>query len=206
MKIFGITTRWVTSIKQETQKGEALKKRGAFRRLRIGDPGILYSIIWYAFWVGLLLLDMIIMLVFSGKEFGLIWLGVPLAQLFIGTLFHELLHGIPYWDEREKMTISLFRKLFFIGGHISTRGAVQYERLQTSLWMPIVPGVLMGILAFASLPLANPWITQFLLFASLMIIPSGGTDILWSVRIIKIGNQAKYYDRGRSLDIVWKEV
>jgi hypothetical protein len=205
VKIFGITTRWVTPTKQEIQKGELLKKRGDFRRLRIGEPGILYMIIWNVICVGPLILDMFLVSMFSDKNFDLIWLAVPLAQLYVGSLFHELMHGIPYWDERERITISLFWKWLFIGGHLSARGAIQYEKYQKSLWLPIAPGIAMGIFALASLPIANPWVTQFFFFASLIIIAAGGVDIYWSCRIRKLGNKAKYYDHGRSLDIVWKE-
>lgn len=205
MNIFGINFQWIEGERIITTKGKILKKRGPFKRLRIGEATQFYYFLWNVLLAGPLVVNILLLSLFSEKDFDLIWLGVPVAQFYLGPIYHELMHAIPLWRIRERITILLFRKAVVIGGQLSVKGEIEYAAFQRSLWAPMLPGFVLVLFFFLSIGWGNPWLTQFFLFSGLIVVGGGGVDAYWSWVIHKYGPQAKYFDHGRYLDIVWKE-
>lgn len=204
MELLGIEIHWVRKLGAEITKGDRLKERGPFRRLRIGEPRTLYSVVLIALLIAPMVVD-ISVAGYSTNAFELLWLSAAATAIYIGVIVHEIMHALPYWGFREKAKIFIYPKVIFIGGYLSVQGAIPYQKLQESLWMPMWMGAALGILTAVSYLMGNPWTTQFLLMVSLLSLSAGGSDVYWSWRIHKFGSAAKYYDRGRNLDIVWKE-
>jgi hypothetical protein len=204
MKLLGIEIHLVRKPSQKIVDGDQIKERGPFRRLRIGKPGSLFGWIWMILITAPIAVYLFTPESFQG-EFIILWVAAVAIAVYIGVIVHEMMHALPYRGFREHTKVFLYPKAFFISGYLSVPGAIPYDKLQQSLWMPMWLGAALIVFTGVSYPMGIGWITEFLLMVSILTIEAGGFDMYWSWRTRKFGHTAKYYDRGCNLDIVWRE-
>jgi hypothetical protein len=144
---------------------------------------------------------------FRWLSFTAVYLTAGLVYTNPGVWLHEHLHCLVYRGRERNRTNIHFsrRKFFFLDGHYRVQGSIDYLTNRHALLMPIIL-----VAAFVLLGLSGNWflpgwwlpVMLTLAAASLMDMIH---DFYMVLKIRQIGENGKYWDTGKYMEVVWKE-
>ena len=136
------------------------------------------------------------------------YLAIALVYMNLGVWLHEQLHfwGFKGMEKKRNANIVYIRKhLLLLSGYYHVTGSLKYRTMVQALLGPILLAlfsIVIGVVGSWYLP--DGWL-PLMMTISVMGMVDMITDLYWYTKIRKIGTKGKYWDRGRELNIVWKE-
>lgn len=118
---------------------------------------------------------------------------------------HEQFHCLAYKSTPHAVLIFYERKyLLFLRGHYRVKGGINYTIMTRALLGPLLLSVsLIGFGLLGHLFLPSWWLPYLMIMALFSLIDMMHDFYMYS-QIRAIGNQGKYWDRGKYLELVWK--
>ncbi len=195
-------------------EGTLQEQKSGYRWMRIGFlPSRAANIVKLAFLIAALGLAVWSYLELPNSDWrwanlvGL-YLVAALAYINAGVWLHEQLHclGLPSDVRAGRTHITYERKhLLILGGYYSVKGPLTFQSASHALLGPLWFSLgLLVIGCVGSLILPGWWLPLLL---SLVIVSLFDMihDLYMYSQIRRIGDKGKYWDRGKVLEVVWKD-
>ena len=137
-----------------------------------------------------------------------IYLVAALLYMNLGVWLHEQLHCLAFRGtvHAARTHVTYVRKFWLVlGGFYRVRGGLSYNVISRALLGPLY--FTLGLLAIAflgSLVLPGWWLPLLLSLAVFSLLDMLH-DLYMYTRIRRIGSQGRYWDRGKELEVVWRE-
>jgi hypothetical protein len=132
------------------------------------------------------------------------------ATLYIkaGVWLHEQLHCLAFLGNVHKRLTYITYKWKYIlalSGYYWARGANNYRNMRRALLAPLLLSIRLMVVGWlGSLALPDWWL-PILLSLIVVSLLDMVHDLYMYSQIRVIGRRGKYWDRGRELEIIWKE-
>ena len=126
----------------------------------------------------------------------------------IGVWLHEQLHCLAFRGtiSEDRTHINFSRKyILFLNGHYRVKGAIDYRTNRRALLAPFVLSIGLTALGFlGNLILPSWWLPILLTMAVAGVIDMTHDFYMYS-QIRVVGKKGKYWDKGKYMEVVWKE-
>jgi hypothetical protein len=141
-------------------------------------------------------------------NFLIIYFVAAIIYMNIGVWLHEQLHCLAFrgTTPENRTRIYFGRKyILFLNGHYRIKGAIDYRTNRNALLAPFILSVVLTALGFlGNLILPGWWLPMLLTMAVAgMIDMTHDFYMYWKIRVI--GEQGRYWDTGKCMEVVWKE-
>ena len=141
-------------------------------------------------------------------NFLVVYLVAALLYINIGVWLHEQLHCLAFLGTtHEKQTHITYERKYILAlsGHYRVKGAINYRILKRALLAPLLLSVSMFVVGWLGSLILPGWWLPLLLSIVVASLLDMIHDFYMYLQIRLIGNEGKYWDTGRELEVVWKE-
>jgi len=127
----------------------------------------------------------------------------------LGVWLHEQLHCLGFrGSSSEKRTQIFYRRkyMLFLSGYYRVRGSSDYRTMRRALLAPILLSVFLAAVGLIGNLFLPGWWLPVLLSMAVAGVVDMTHDLYMVVQMRGIGNKGKYWDTGRFLEVVWKDI
>ncbi len=139
--------------------------------------------------------------------FVLLYVAAALAYMNFGVWLHEQLHCLAFYGADPPLPTHIVyerKQLFYLNGYYSVRGGFGYGTARRALLGPLNSSIALtvaGVLGDLVLP---GWWLPLMLSLAVVSLADMTHDLYMYSQMRLIGDKAKYWDRGRVTEVVWK--
>ncbi len=135
-------------------------------------------------------------------------LSAILLYINLGVWLHEQLHCLPFRGtiHEKRVRIVYQRKyVLVLSGYYRVRGPLGYRVIRRALLAPLLLSVGLLALGWLGSLLLPGWWFPLLAMLAVVSVTDMLHDLYWVMQIRPVGDRGKYWDRGSTLEVVWKE-
>ncbi len=163
-----------------------------------------FALMILAIWLYLELPDITWRLIAVPVVYGL----AALLYLNLGVWLHEQLHCLAFrFSGRIKQTHIVYerRNPLVLTGHYAVQGSLDYPLASRALLGPLILSVSLLLVAIAGWLFLQSWWVPLVVSLFVVSLLDMMHDLYMVARIRPIGDRGRYWDRGKFLDVVWRD-